>query len=134
MYVPQHFAETDNAVLHALIRAHPLGTWVTAGDDGLVANHIPFLIDPARGERGTLIAHVARANPDLADVLDGGAVARRVPGRAGVHHAVVVSEQAGPRQGSANVELRRRARTRDAARDRGSRMVAQASGGTGDGP
>ncbi|HEY5863679.1 MAG TPA: FMN-binding negative transcriptional regulator [Casimicrobiaceae bacterium] len=63
MYVPQHFAETDNAVLHALIRAHPLGTWVTAGDDGLVANHIPFLIDPARGERGTLIAHVARANP-----------------------------------------------------------------------
>ena len=63
MYVPQHFAETDNAVLHALIRAHPLGTWVTAGDDGLVANHIPFLIDHARGERGTLIAHVARANP-----------------------------------------------------------------------
>jgi len=63
MYVPQHFAETDSAVLHALIRAHPLGTWVTAGEDGLVANHVPFLFDPSRGERGTLIAHVARANP-----------------------------------------------------------------------
>ena len=63
MYVPQHFAETDPTTLHALIRAHPLGTWVTAGDDGLVANHVPFLLDPARGEQGTLIAHVARANP-----------------------------------------------------------------------
>ena len=63
MYVPEHFAETDPAVLHALIRAHPLGTWVTAGADELVANHIPFLLDPARGEHGTLIAHVARANP-----------------------------------------------------------------------
>src|SRR5206468_3955292 len=32
-------------------------------DGELVANHIPFLLDPARGEYGTLIAHVARANP-----------------------------------------------------------------------
>lgn len=63
MYVPPLHAETDVAVLHALIRAHPLGTWVTTGEDGLFANHVPFLLDPARGERGTLIAHVARANP-----------------------------------------------------------------------
>ena len=63
MYVPQHFAETDIAVLHALIGAHPLGTWVSAAESGLAANHVPFLIDPSRGERGTLIAHVARANP-----------------------------------------------------------------------
>lgn len=62
MYVPPHFAETDPAILQALIRAHPLGTWVTAGDDGLAANHVPFLFDPSRGDRGTLIAHVARAN------------------------------------------------------------------------
>ena len=53
----------DRAVLHALIGAHPLGTWVTAGDVGLVANHIPFLVDASRGEHGTLVAHVARANP-----------------------------------------------------------------------
>ena len=47
MYVPPLHAETDVAVLHALIRAHPLGTWVTAGEDGLFANHVPFLLDPA---------------------------------------------------------------------------------------
>ena len=63
MYVPQHFAETDIAVLHALIGAHPLGTWVSATDAGLVANHVPFLLDASRGEHGTLVAHVARANP-----------------------------------------------------------------------
>jgi len=63
MYVPAHFAETDVAVLHALIRAQPLGTWVTQGDDELVVNHIPFYLDAGKGEHGTLVGHVARANP-----------------------------------------------------------------------
>jgi transcriptional regulator len=63
VYIPEYHAETDLAVLHALIVAHPLGAWVTSGVDGLVANHIPFLLDTARGEHGTLCAHVARANP-----------------------------------------------------------------------
>jgi transcriptional regulator len=63
MYVPKHFEERDTAVLHALIRSHPLGTWVTLAEGELAANHIPFLVDPARGEHGTLVGHVARANP-----------------------------------------------------------------------
>ncbi len=63
MYVPKFHEETQLPVLHALIAAHPLGAWVTAGDGELQANHIPFLLDPSRGEHGTLMAHVARANP-----------------------------------------------------------------------
>jgi transcriptional regulator len=63
MYVPNQHRETDLATLHALIAAHPLGTWVTLGDGELIANYIPFLIDSSRGELGTLIGHVARANP-----------------------------------------------------------------------
>jgi transcriptional regulator len=63
MYVPAYHEETDTAVLHALMRAQPLGTWVTPSEGGLIANHIPFLLDESRGEHGTLIAHVARANP-----------------------------------------------------------------------
>ena len=62
MYVPKHHEETDISILHALIRSHPLGAWVTSGDGELLANHIPFLLDPARGEHGTLVGHVARAN------------------------------------------------------------------------
>ena len=63
MYMPAHFEETRTPVLHELLRAHPLATWVVQGSDGLVVNHIPFLIDPERGPYGTLVGHVARANP-----------------------------------------------------------------------
>jgi transcriptional regulator len=63
MYLPKHFAETRIEVLHALVRAHPLGALVTLGAGGLEANHIPFEIDPDPAPFGTLRAHVARANP-----------------------------------------------------------------------
>ena len=48
---------------HALIRAQTLGMLITAGRDGLQANPVPFLIDTDGSERGTLRAHLARANP-----------------------------------------------------------------------
>jgi transcriptional regulator len=62
MYIPEQFEERDVSVLHALIRAHPLGAWVTGAGGSLVVNHIPFLVDPDRGPAGTLVGHVARAN------------------------------------------------------------------------
>jgi transcriptional regulator len=63
VYLPKLFEETRPEVLHALIRAHPLGAWVAWSGDGLVANNIPFLLDAQRGELGTLCCHVARPNP-----------------------------------------------------------------------
>ena len=63
MYLPAHFEETRPEVLHALMLAHPLATWVVQGGQGLQVNHIPFLLDAGRGPHGTLIGHVARANP-----------------------------------------------------------------------
>jgi transcriptional regulator len=65
MYVPQRFAETRLDVLRALIVAHPLGTLVTNGPDGLAADHIPFELGaPTEAAPfGVLRAHVARANP-----------------------------------------------------------------------
>lgn len=62
MYVPRHHEETDVAVLRTLVRSNPLGAWVTQGDGEILVNHVPFLLDEARGEHGTLVAHVARAN------------------------------------------------------------------------
>ena len=63
MYIhPQHQL-ADPAALHALMAAHPLGAWVCHGEAGLVANHLPFLLDRSRGPHGTLLSHVARANP-----------------------------------------------------------------------
>lgn len=63
VYTPKSNEETRMDVMHALIRAHPLGVWVMASGSELVANHIPFDIDPVRGKSGTLVGHVARANP-----------------------------------------------------------------------
>lgn len=62
-YLPPHFAETDTAKLHALVRAHPLATWVVQHAGELLVNHIPMLLDAGRGPHGTLVGHVARANP-----------------------------------------------------------------------
>ena len=63
VYLPPHFAETDIASLHQIIETTPLGILITIGSDGLAANHIPFILDPRSGDRGRLLAHVARNNP-----------------------------------------------------------------------
>ncbi len=63
MYVPTSFAETHVPTLHALMRAHPLGTLVVPTADGLDANHLPFVLHPQPVPFGTLHGHVARPNP-----------------------------------------------------------------------
>lgn len=63
MYIPAHFAESRLEELHRVIREHPLGMLVTHGNEGLDADHIPFLLCPEEGTQGALRAHVARANP-----------------------------------------------------------------------
>jgi transcriptional regulator len=65
VYLPAHFREDDLPRLHALMRERPLATLVTAGPQGLTANHVPFLLYPDEGTHGTLRAHLARANPQL---------------------------------------------------------------------
>ncbi len=63
MYQPPHFREDRLEVQHELIRCHPLGLIITSGPGGLQANHVPCLVYSEASERGTLRAHVARANP-----------------------------------------------------------------------
>lgn len=74
MYRPPAFREDRLDVLHAFIRAHPLAMLVSAGAGGLMANPIPFLVDPAEGEKGLLRAHLARANDQLAALRQGAEV------------------------------------------------------------
>ena len=63
MYIPPAFAETDLDTLHTAIEAHGLATMVTMTQDGLIASHLPLLLDRSRGPNGTLVGHLARANP-----------------------------------------------------------------------
>lgn len=71
MYQPTHFREDRLDVQHDLVRAHPLGLLVTAGAGGLMANPIPFLVRADEGPFGTLHAHLARANPQWAELEAG---------------------------------------------------------------
>lgn len=63
MYIPPLHQFTDREALFSLMARHPLGAWVHPGRHGLLANHVPFLLDRSRGPFGTLIGHVSRANP-----------------------------------------------------------------------
>lgn len=63
MYLPEHFREDRLDAKHELIRRHPLAMLISAGPTGLVANPVPFVLDATRGPQGTLLCHVARANP-----------------------------------------------------------------------
>src|ERR1700678_3271544 len=63
MYIPTQFRETDIPTIHEAIRAAGLATLVTTGPDGLLATPLPLLLDPEPAPYGTLLGHVARANP-----------------------------------------------------------------------
>jgi transcriptional regulator len=68
MYVPASFAVDDPATLHDFLRLHGFATLVTRGDSGLIASHLPLLFEADAGPNGTLIGHIARANPQWRDV------------------------------------------------------------------
>ena len=63
MYRPPAFARDDPDQLYAALGVAGLSTVVTNGPDGFVASHVPLLLDRDIGERGALLGHVARANP-----------------------------------------------------------------------
>jgi transcriptional regulator len=70
MYEPPLHREDDLAKQHDLIRARPLGLLISCGRHGLIANAIPFLVDPAASKLGTLRAHMARANGQWRDLAE----------------------------------------------------------------
>ena len=68
MYNPASFAEHDVSKLHAFLRRHSFATLVSSGEGGLVASHLPLLLDPRAGRLGHLLGHMARANPQWRQV------------------------------------------------------------------
>jgi len=63
MYVPAMFAENRPEVLQAAIRRAGLAILVTQSTDGLIASHVPMLLDPEPAPYGTLLGHLAKPNP-----------------------------------------------------------------------
>ena len=67
MYIPASFRMSEVAGLHAFLRGNSFATLVSRGEAGLSATHLPLLLDPDAGPQGTLIGHMARANPQWRD-------------------------------------------------------------------
>ena len=63
MYTPRSYRNDDLAQLHAFIRRYNFATVFTHWGGESFATHLPFLVDEQRGRFGTLIAHMAKANP-----------------------------------------------------------------------
>ncbi len=63
MYIPPLFKEDRIDVLHDAIRRARLATLVTLTPEGLIASHVPMLLDPEPAPYGTLLGHLARPNP-----------------------------------------------------------------------
>ena len=63
MYIPRYFQLEDHEAIAAVLRDHSFGTLVTTFDGEPQATHLPFVFDPDRGQYGTLVSHMARANP-----------------------------------------------------------------------
>ena len=62
MYIPKAFQVEDLPAIQENMRQCALSILVTVTDAGLVATHLPLLLDTASGPYGTLHGHVARAN------------------------------------------------------------------------
>ena len=73
MYVPPVFAEKNVDTLYRLIDDHGFASLVSVTPEGVVATHVPVMLDRTRGAQGTLVAHMARANPH-GRALDGAEV------------------------------------------------------------
>ena len=71
MYRPDHFRVDDVAEMHALMRARPLATLVSAGASGLYGTHLPTVLK-SDGPFGAIECHLARANPHWKDLAEGG--------------------------------------------------------------
>ncbi len=63
MYIPTANSETRLSVLRQMMAAHPLAGVVTLGQDGLIATHMPLVLEDDGSEFGVLKGHVSRANP-----------------------------------------------------------------------
>jgi transcriptional regulator len=63
MYVPASFAETDTSKLHDFMKRESFAILTSRNVDGLIASHLPLILDPESGPHGRLLGHMARANP-----------------------------------------------------------------------
>jgi len=80
MYNSKPHQEHDLTRLHQHMLDTRLAVLVSQGEQGLLATHLPVLVDTAEGDFGTVYAHLARANRQWQDLQHGGEALLVFPG------------------------------------------------------
>lgn len=70
MYTPAHFSEADKLRIAALIDEYGFATLISAGAGEVQVTHAPLMLDRSRGLHGTLVGHIAAANPHALQLVD----------------------------------------------------------------
>jgi len=73
VYLTAAFTESRPEVLVEHIERYDFGLLVSRSDDGIVASHVPFVVD-RDGDNLHLHAHLARPNPQVRQLARGGEV------------------------------------------------------------
>jgi transcriptional regulator len=80
MYNSKPHQEHELGRLHQHMLDTRLAMLVSQGDQGLLATHLPVLVDITEGEFGTVYAHLARANRQWQDLAQGSEALLVFPG------------------------------------------------------
>jgi transcriptional regulator len=75
VYIPPHFASRDSATVARILHDHPFATLLTPRDPEPLVTHLPLLLVEDCAPHGTLLGHVARANPHAHGTATGESVA-----------------------------------------------------------
>jgi len=63
MYSPDEFVEQRQSTIDAFIRNYPFGTLLSVDNQQPLVSHLPFYYQAQLQGKGTLLAHMARDNP-----------------------------------------------------------------------
>jgi transcriptional regulator len=63
MYIPPAFRVEDPGKIGALMRHYSFATLITDDGNAPFASHLPMIYRPESGSHGSLLSHMARANP-----------------------------------------------------------------------
>jgi transcriptional regulator len=71
LYNPQHFATADEQAIRRVLKEYGFATLITSVGNEVVVSHVPVLFEPDPGAHGSVIGHVAGANPHAAALAQG---------------------------------------------------------------
>jgi transcriptional regulator len=75
IYTPSTFSARDETAIARLVRDHPFATLITPGNPEPFISHLPLELASDRGPHGTLLGHMARANPHWRHFGDAASIA-----------------------------------------------------------